>query len=1340
MKSRLNVNTKSVVKITTLILAFACSLTPLRLIAEDIDIFSAANTSTAENPNVLIVLDNTSNWSRQSQKWPGGLQQGQSEVNAIINTINGLDDKINVGLMEYVTGGNANDNGGFIRSAIRPMTSANKSSLVAQLTTVYNNINSPNEKRNSNTPYGNLAYDVYNYFAGANSYSPNGVVASIADSLGYTTNYVKFKSPLTSLNSCAKTYVIFIGNSDSSGPATDSAANTALLAALGGNTTQLSVPNFTTSVVPVADNLGYTSQCYSSGSTATTTDYTSQCAGYTSCSVNGADSTTGLPTCSSGVRYSVTGTGATSTTSSTTTSSSTQTGTSAACYSSASACTTAVDKGGMTCPANPAPSSSTSGNTTTTTTVSHSCSYACGATTADSCSSTSTGPTVGAASTTTGCSTTTGSNSSSINTTNDHGGLTCPSSTTSTSGNTTTTTTYTCTYAAANPSCGGSGSNKKFTITQTATPRVSTTTINNKFTVTKTDNTSTNVTTSTTGQTVNFGNTFACYASQGSCQTSDYSSQCSGASCVCGSPTTTNGSCPSGARYQVQGIVNTTVVTPTNTYSVQNGFNLDEWAQFFRQSGVVVPGVGTRTITTYAIDVFNAQQSAAQTSLLLSTAKVGGGKYFSATNEAAITNSLKQIFAEIQSVNTAFASASLPVNATNRTQNENQVFIGMFRPDSQSYPRWFGNLKRYQLIDTGSSIALGDSTGVSAVNIQTGFLTDCAISYWTTDSGTYWSTVSTNPTPSGKCPTTASNRFSDSPDGPFVEKGAAAEVIRKGNNPPTTDTTPTFALNRNIYTDSGNSLVNITTATTGLSQNEVDFIIGKDVNDENSNGNFTEVRPSVHGDVIHSRPLPINYGTSTGVTVFYGANDGTLRAVDARTGKERWAFIAPEKFSTLPRLKANSPQISYPGITAGISPTPTAKDYYFDGSIGVYQNSDNSKVWIFATMRRGGRKIYAFDVTDPNVPVLKWSAGCPNLTNDTGCSTGMSSIGQTWAIPNVALIKGYSTTDPVIIMGGGYDACEDANSSSPSCGSTKGNAVYVLNANTGALIKSFATTRSVAAGVSLIDVNNDGLVDYAYAADTGGNIYRLDFVNSGTYSERDSTLWVSNRVAYTNGAGRKFLFGPGLFQNGSKVYLAIGSGDREHPLQSQYPYGNVTNRFYVYVDDLASTATNNMDDPTIFADYSTGSSCNTPAILPGSAKKGWFKSFNQRTGEQTVTSALIAAGLVTFSTNRPVPPDPNSCSTNLGEARGYLVDLLNGSGAIGVGGSCGGSDSSIFVGGGLPPSPVLATVPINGVLRTVIIGAVQKDGSASSPIDSQKIRPSINSRRKRVFRYKVQDN
>src|SRR6185503_15024780 len=188
-------------------------------------------------------------------------------------------------------------------------------------------------------------------------------------------------------------------------------------------------------------------------------------------------------------------------------------------------------------------------------------------------------------------------------------------------------------------------------------------------------------------------------------------------------------------------------------------------------------------------------------------------------------------------------------------------------------------------------------------------------------------------------------------------------------------------------------------ATAAEQQRIVDHTLGKDVNDENANGNFTETRPSLHGDVIHSHPLPVSYGGSNGVVLYYGANDGSFRAISAQNGKELWSFVAPEHHGRLKRLTDNSALVAYPGMASGITPTPQRKDYFFDGTAGLYQNADNSQVWIFPTMRRGGRMVYAFDVTTAASPTLKWRVGCPNASDDVGCTTGLDAMGQTWSTP-----------------------------------------------------------------------------------------------------------------------------------------------------------------------------------------------------------------------------------------------------------------------------------------------------------------------------------------------------
>ncbi|MCK7574687.1 MAG: hypothetical protein MZV65_01420 [Chromatiales bacterium] len=119
--------------------------------AEDIDIFvGGSGTVSSSRPNVLIVLDNTSNWARQSQKWPGGLTQGQSEVRAIRNSLAKVVDKVNVGLLMFVTQGNANDNGGYVRHHLQIFDDGQKTIFDAKLDAIFDDINSPIEKRNSN--------------------------------------------------------------------------------------------------------------------------------------------------------------------------------------------------------------------------------------------------------------------------------------------------------------------------------------------------------------------------------------------------------------------------------------------------------------------------------------------------------------------------------------------------------------------------------------------------------------------------------------------------------------------------------------------------------------------------------------------------------------------------------------------------------------------------------------------------------------------------------------------------------------------------------------------------------------------------------------------------------------------------------------------------------------------------------------------------------------------------------------------------------------------------------------------------------------------------------------
>jgi Ca-activated chloride channel family protein len=122
----------------------------------------------------------------------------------------------------------------------------------------------------------------------------------------------------------------------------------------------------------------------------------------------------------------------------------------------------------------------------------------------------------------------------------------------------------------------------------------------------------------------------------------------------------------------------------------------------------------------------------------------------------------------------------------------------------------------------------------------------------------------------------------------------------------------------------------------------------------------------------------------------------------------------------------------------------TPRDYFVDGPIGVYLKRGAGNVVdraiLYVAMRRGGRQVYALDVTTPGTPRFLWKV--------TPSTPGMSLLGQTWSEPRVIKVKGQD--DPVVIFGGGYDATAEDSGGAV----TMGHAVFALNALTGQVLRT----------------------------------------------------------------------------------------------------------------------------------------------------------------------------------------------------------------------------------------------------------------------------------------------
>src|SRR5581483_8783263 len=409
------------------------------------------------------------------------------------------------------------------------------------------------------------------------------------------------------------------------------------------------------------------------------------------------------------------------------------------------------------------------------------------------------------------------------------------------------------------------------------------------------------------------------------------------------------------------------------------------------------------------------------------------------------------------------------------------------------------------------------------------------------------------------------------------------------------------------------------TATGGASSTERDNVInwvrGQDnFQDENLNASFTDIRASVHGDVLHSRPAVVNYNRRTGtaadtdVYVFYGSNDGMVHAVkggfssasgDPAAGSEVWGFVPQEFFPKLRRLRNNLPTIS----------PFNKKPYFADGEINVYtldHNGDGKidttvdpldQALIFVSVRRGGRFLYALDVSSPLNPKLLWKV--------SNTSPGMEELGYTWSDPSV-VSRTNATAGPVLIFGAGYDASvEDipptaiatvATSSitthtnvtqdytaNTTYNRSMGRGIFVLDALTGNVLFAASSqpapsdfpasavylqvpgmTCSISSDVAVLRNRGGSVLNRAYVGDTCGNLWRLDFNDSNIANWTVTQIASIGNWSTTTGR-RKFLFPPDVVYSNGFDALLIGSGDREHPFDT-----TVTNRMYMFEDQGTS--------------------------------------------------------------------------------------------------------------------------------------------------------------------------
>lgn len=465
------------------------------------------------------------------------------------------------------------------------------------------------------------------------------------------------------------------------------------------------------------------------------------------------------------------------------------------------------------------------------------------------------------------------------------------------------------------------------------------------------------------------------------------------------------------------------------------------------------------------------------------------------------------------------------------------------------------------------------------------------------------------------------------------------------------DTTQVTALNTNA------SNVN-----DGAGQNRLNFIRG-----QTGISGFRSRLISVLGDIVNSAPAyvgPPNFSYSDTLEaasynafqtlyanrtpmIYVGANDGMLHAFDAATGEEKLAYVPSKVYPNLSQLTSTSYTHRY-----YVDGSPTIVDTFYSGAWHTT---------LVSGLGAGGQGIFALDVTNPSnfteanaSSIVRWEY----THND---------LGYVFDRPKIVKLN---TGAWAAVFSNGYN-----NSEADGSASTTGKAsLFIVDIATGNLIKQIivaggsTATPNALATPALVDLDSDGDVDFAYAGDLLGNMWKFNL------SANNPSSW---GVAFGSPSSPQPLF------------VATDSGGTPQPITSA---AEVTRHFsgdgyqlyfgtgkYLEATDIATTSQQtfysiwdkeispttisgrgDLQEQTVTTTVSASgnlyrtTSANPVAwdapVVAGGTKRGWFMDLPV-SGERSVSKSTLYGGRILFTTLIP-----NSAVCGNG-GTGWLMEL-----------------------------------------------------------------------------------
>jgi len=446
--------------------------------------------------------------------------------------------------------------------------------------------------------------------------------------------------------------------------------------------------------------------------------------------------------------------------------------------------------------------------------------------------------------------------------------------------------------------------------------------------------------------------------------------------------------------------------------------------------------------------------------------------------------------------------------------------------------------------------------------------------------------------------------------------------------------------------------------------------------------------------------------------VVTGANDGQLHTFRTSDGGEAWSFIPPNLLTKLQNISHTS------------HPTSLFHQYFVDGPVtvadvwlgsgaGTFKSASEWKTILVTAEGRGGGMhlwsgslncdsncaatfsattnpyycgFYAFDVTNPIIPIYMWHL------NPTSAQAPY--LGDPWSKFFVGRVKINGNEKWVGFIGGGYNGGDCAGGG--DC-DARGKGFFVVDLLTGDILWSFTRSNnatmnhSLAGSPAIADTDNDNFIDTAYIGDLGGNVWRLKFCSAKDPASCSYANWQGGKLFDSStGVIRPIYTTPAVTLDQRKqIWVYFGTGDKMDPTAS-----NAQEKFYA-VKDYNLTSTYSIND---LENITTGT------YTDSANKRGWYINL-AGSGEKILADPAIFGNVAYFTTYTP-PSGGDPCS-QAGTASLYAVNYVSGGGILGGGRSMG-------IGVGVPTAPVLSFKPGGGSspdLYVTVSGGVGQNAS-----------------------------